>query len=210
MHILSLPSCALGVAGSFVLSFIVSASTADTIEWNIAKHSDPFTDVETCHAEFDRPFRPSSEIGGHIAQYAFFIERRATSVRVGFQVRGPMVIFPFPGDVQMRVDDKPTVTITAADTPLDLGGGSSGPDLDNVPVQDRGAGETAEHRTLQNILSFRALEGQRAIAFLSDIAHGKRTIWRVLGTIETYNASGELPDVRPALSACDVELQTSE
>jgi hypothetical protein len=190
----------LGAVGLFLASHAIAV----TAEWDIDKQKDAFTDVETCHAQLAQTFAPDSPLMNRMVRYAFFIERRGASVRVGFENVSPLP--SFPGDVQLRVDDRPVVNIVAADTPTDLGRANSGPDLRTIPAEQRPMAESIMRGSLQAGSRYRALEGKRATELLSDMLHGRTTKWRVLGITDAYDAGDELPPIAEALTGCDITL----
>ncbi|HEX4160607.1 MAG TPA: hypothetical protein VHY79_19225 [Rhizomicrobium sp.] len=195
-------SRAIGLGAALLL--LASHAIAAPADWDIDNRKDSFTDLETCHAQLAQTFAPDSPLMIRAVRYAFFIERRGTSVRVGFENVGPLP--SFPGVVQLRVDDRPVVNIVAADTPTDLGRANSGPDLRTIPAEQRPMAESIMRGSLQAGSRYRALEGKRATALLGDMLHGRTTKWRVLGITDAYDASDEIPPIAYALAGCGITL----
>jgi hypothetical protein len=196
------------------LSVLVALGTTQThaLEWTAEKHIDSFTDIETCKvmpgSEFSRAF-VFGTVEGLMHWYAvsyFFAERRGDEVRAGFTNDKNL---PIMSDIQVRVDQNPAVTITAADTPIDTGPSIAIPQMQGVTPEVKAQIEQSMKGALARMSPYRVFAGEKAVALLRQIVNGKRAIWRSIGGVN--NASEDVTEIRidglsDALSECGIAL----
>lgn len=135
-----------------------------------------------------------------------FVALRNGELRVGVRSGGP-VGMPV-GDVQIRIDQNPPVTIAVSETPVDLVPKAT---EDSTVKTAEKAGKNADSaRTIHSgamadftkILSpFTATTGTKAQDLLKQMARGRRMIFRSVGLNQPASTTGDVPLGAPFLAA---------
>lgn len=192
---------AIGIA---LLSMAPSPAAAK--DWNAVRRVDPFTDSHSCRVEPGGRFSRSAvrQLAGSYLSYYFYAERRNAEIRAGVFAEPSL---PISGDVQIRVDDHPMITITAADTPIDAAPTVPMAALDALPPDQRAALQAQMRATLAVASPYRALIGERAALLIEEILAGKVTIARTVGINAATSSIAEWrpdKDLRAALLECGI------
>lgn len=185
-----------------------SISPAEAKRWNAVHRIDKFTDIESCRVEPGGAFSRSMIRGalGAAITFHFFVEKRGDEIRAGL-FSEPAI--PISGDVQIRVDDQPVVTITAADTPIDAAPQMPSLSLEGLSAEQRANIENVQRSTLALASPYRALTGDRALDLIRAVvgAHIIRT--RTIGINIATSTSAEWkphPDLKAAIAECGIAL----
>ncbi len=193
----------------FIAAALVAlAPAAEAKNWNAVRAVDKFTDVKSCRVEPGGPFTRTffrGLLGGGVALY-FFAEKRSEEVRVGV-FSEPAI--PIGGDLQVRIDDQPLVTITAADTPIDTAPSMPSPNLDALSEQQRTDIENARRTALGAMSPFRAVAGEAALNLLRSILAAKVVRMRVVTVNGPLSRGVEWSpdaDLATAIAACGIAL----
>jgi hypothetical protein len=190
----------------------LQAQDAHALDWTTEKHIDNFTDVETCKVMPGSKFSRAFVFGmaeGLLHWYAisyFYAERRGDEVRAGFTNDKNL---PIMGDIQVRVDQNPAVTITAADTPVDTGPHIDIPQMQGVTPEVKAQIEKSMKGALAQMSPYRDFAGEKAVDLLRQIVNGKKAIWRSIGGVN--NAPEDAAEIRingldDALKECGIVL----
>jgi hypothetical protein len=116
---------------------------------------------------------------------------------------------PMPGDVQIRVDDHPAVTITPADTPDAWLPPSTVPNPSTGNPTVDGSIASTMRVTRAQILPYRVVGGDKAKSLLREVVTGHRAIWRsvtMMPAADRGPAEIQIEGLREALSECGVDL----
>lgn len=185
----------------------ISASAAQALDWRTQRLRDEFTDIETCRVEPGGAFSRAFVRGmtGAFRTLHFFAENRNGEVRAGFMSE-PLI--PIPGDIQLRVDANPFITLTAVDTPLDAAPAINIPDTPGITPEMRTAMEQSIRSTMAMASPYRVLTGDRARALLRAILSGEETRWRVVTINAAASATGTLQTrgLSDALEECGISI----
>ncbi len=187
--------------------------------WQARLHTDEFSDTSFCRVATEQGFKSGVQEGllqytGKLITHEFFAEMQPDGPRIGVWGRFGMVL----GDVQMRVDNNPTVNITARDTPIDYA--PTVPqaipvNLPNATEEQQKAYEEslkqASQATTQAILAisspYKVATGTKAKMLLEQIKVGKQIKFRILGVNKatTTTARIEITDqFKDALRKCKI------
>lgn len=198
-------SARLAATGVAVLIFLaLTPSPAAAKDWNAVKRIDPFTDIQSCRVE---PGGAGSRafFRGRSLAYYFYAEKRGDQIRAGV-FSEPAI--PIAGDVQIRVDDGPLITITAADTPIDAAPAPVVQLPSTLPPEARAAYEQMIAAAQASASPYRAVTGERAAALLHQILAGKLVRIRSIGINSALSTTGEIKidprDLRDALEKCEI------
>ena len=176
--------------------------------WTARTTTDKFTDQTSCRvmygSEYDRAFgRQLFAVG--IAYY-FMAENRAGDVRVGITAE-PQI--PIAGEVQLRVDQNPYITLNLADTPIDSGGSYMMPNMDAYPPELKAQMEANFKQIGAMASPYRVVTGEKAKAVLNQIVAGKILRWRVVGVNQYLSSTGEVKTtgLAQALAQCAIPIE---
>lgn len=194
--------------GALVFAVLAACSgQAWAGDWKIVRLRDEFTDVSVCRIEPDGAFSRGLARGlsGSYRSIHFFAENRDGEVRAGFISEPAM---PIPGDIQLRVDDRPMRVIAAADTPIDSGPSIALPPMPNVSEDMRSELERTLRASLSVASPYRVVVGDQARALLRELIAGQQVRWRVLAINAAASSTGRIRvgDLARALGQCGVEL----
>lgn len=199
-----LPTVILTVA----LSGCVSKS------WHVSQLKDEFTNAQSCRVERTSPENRDfiKAMAGVYYSYGFYAEKYNGVVRAG--IRTEPSTLPIAGDVQIKVDEK-LVTLTLADTPLDVAPETPQYQINKEAEKTLGAGFSKSMTEMTNNIKrmgspYRALTGQKAINLLRDIANAKEEVkFRVVGVNSALSATGVIstgPEFAKALNECGIDI----
>lgn len=176
---------------------------------SVSRSVDAFTDTQVCRVEYGDELTRSMnrQLTGTFIGLYFFAENRDGEVRAGV-VSEPKL--PIAGDVQLRVDDNPLVSITAADTPLDLAPATTLPETPGLSAEQRDRLQASMRSTMSVASPYRVLVGAKAVSLLKAMTQGKNMIWRVVGINAAASTTGSIsikPDLAKSLAACGIALE---
>lgn len=175
--------------------------------WHSVERTDPFTDVRSCRVERGDETRRAIERRIHHAfrTLYFFVEKRDGAVRVGFMSE-PAI--PISGDIQVRVDDGPIVTLKAFETPLDLAPALPAPATPGLGPEQQQAILDMQRTMLAQASPYILIEGRPAEDLLRQILSGASVKVRVV-TINAAAAETGIIDpagLAEAVKACGIAI----
>lgn len=183
---------------------------AQALNWRVVHLEDEFTDVRTCRVEPGGTFSRSFLRGaiGAFRTLHFFAENRDGEIRAGFMSEPLM---PIAGDIQVRIDDGPLTTLTAADTPIDSAPTIRLPTTPGVTPEAHAAMEQTIRQSMAVASPYRVLTGERAVSLLRDIAEGEDARWRVVTVNAAASSTGEIRKrgLAEALAECGIALNAA-
>lgn len=187
--------------------------------WQAKLHTDEFSDTSFCRVASKQGFRSGFQEGlllsvSKLITHEFCAEMRPDGPRIGVWGRFGMVL----DDVQMRVDNNPTVNITVQDTPIDYAPAGLEVTQINLPnateEQQRAYEESlkqASQATTQATLSisppYKVATGAKAKTLLEQIKVGEQVKFRILGAkkVIATTARIEITDqFKDALRKCGI------
>lgn len=216
-----------GVIGRLLLGSLAAlslvygcASTSTT--WHVELAEDEFTDTASCKVVYgsdsSRAFNQ-----GLLGSGTFTMGVPVTLHYPFFQRVGDEVLFGvenvyglFVGDVQIRVDDNPAVSISSMETPVYL---SAAPAtnvvdlsyLDGVEGVDREALEKQMSEAVNAVQAvgspFTAAGGEKARLIIDQVQAGSNLKLRLIGTNQARSSTGEYAlgaNLNTALAACGI------
>ena len=186
--------------------------------WQAKLHTDEFSDRTICRVASKQGFRSEFQenlllSAGKLITHEFFAEMRLDGPRIGIWGRFGIVW----GDVQMRVDNNPTINITAQDTPIDYAPAvpqATPINLPNVTEEQHRAYEESLKQVqaaTQAILAtgspYKVATGTKAKTLLAQIKVGKQIKFRIVGINKATTTTAEIEitdQFKDALRKCKI------
>ena len=191
-----------------ILGLVISLGAGCVSGTSVSRSVDAFTDVKSCRVEYGDEFTRSMnrQLTGSFIGLYFFAENKDGEVRAGV-VSEPKI--PIGGDVQLRVDDNPMVSITAADTPVDLAPTTSLPAMPGLSAEQQKDMQASLKASMSVASPYRVLVGDKARSLLREMIRGQKVIWRVVGINTATSTTGTIvirPDLGKSLAECGIDL----
>ncbi|MEJ0060847.1 MAG: hypothetical protein WDM79_15255 [Terricaulis sp.] len=189
-------------------ALLITPASAAVLGWRVVHLHDEFTDEHVCRVEPGGILSRSIVRGlsGAFRTLHFIVENRDGEIRAGF-LSEPML--PIGGDIQLRVDDNPMVTLAPADTPIDAGPEMPIGIVPNIPPEARAQLERSLRAARGMQSPYRLVVGERARTLLLQIVDGEDVRWRVITVNAAVSRTGRIrvEGLIEALSECGIVLR---
>lgn len=170
-------------------ALLVTALTGCGAGYQASHKVDLFTDQETCVVEpsgFTEGF-----LDGYLGAYrlTLFAERRNGQNRIGIRSRAGLPV----GDIQIRIDRFPAITLTLEDVPLDTV--RTWPSVTTTPTGQTGVGEAiaqANRNAARAMSPYRVATGGKAERILTQIEDGNVLRFRQIGLNQALSTTAEM------------------
>ena len=184
------------LARLFVSFSLLSILAGCATPWEARIITDKFSDYSLCRvAQYQSAFAQgasqelSRQMGYSGISYLFVAEMHDSGPRIGVKSSHNV---PIVGELQIRVDDYPVVSVLATETPVDLGGTAfKMPEMPGTTAATRKQLENAFKSAAGYMSPLRLASGAKASVLLEQIAHGQRIRFRTVGVNALISTTAE-------------------
>lgn len=179
--------------------------------WFANKEKDAFTDTTTCEATFGSDYR-NGGVYTYTGNLYLFVSKVGGQLRVGVKSGGKYKV-PV-GNIQIRIDKNPAVSIASGETPLnqDQLDQSMHMDLSGMTEEQKKTFNNTYNNMTKSISKsmspYTATTGEKAQSLLAQMKTGERAIFRVVSMNNTSAQTGSVPldeSFHQALKDCEIE-----
>ncbi|SDS78838.1 hypothetical protein [Pseudomonas prosekii] len=201
------------LAPVLLLALLTSGcATGPAVEWVTVRNTDQFTDKSSCAVTVGAYYTRHG-IYTVSNQYYPYIESVSGDLRVGIKSGGRFLI-PV-GDVQLRIDQNNSWTISTSETPLDYVPEGQLKAMQAYAPKDpqqqqivENAYKTVMEATARSMSPFTAATGEKAHSILKEMRAGKTVIYRTVGLNQAASTTGEYAldeSLETALRQCGIK-----
>ena len=190
----------------FISFSLLSILAGCATPWEARIITDTFSDYSLCRvAQYQSAFAQgasqelSRQMGYSGISYLFVAEMHDSGPRIGVKSSHNV---PIVGELQIRVDDHPVVSVLATETPVDLGGTAfKMPEMPGITAATRKQLENAFKSAAGYMSPLRLASGAKASVLLEQIAHGQRIRFRTVGVNALISTTAEFEITAQFLNA---------